>query len=179
MTRAGTLPARAALDGRAGLTLLEIVIASAVLALLLLGVFSSMAYAMRTDALQREREAAARHALQAMEDRVMVVSTEVAFDNLLALPANDPSLYFHVSHSREGQTYNFSAARVSPIAGPNGEVGQLSVSGDVNGDGAVNAGDQGFYDGKSHLIVVQARVRWHDSSDVDQEVIMSSMKVRP
>lgn len=168
-----------AMKAQRGLTLVEVVIATAVLAVLLLGVFSAMAHAIRVDALAREREVAAREALQMIDDRVMVVSTDTAFDALVALPDDDPSLYFHVRHARDGQTFNLPAASTSPIAGPGGEVGKLEISADLNGDGAVSASDPGYYDDKPHLIAIRATVRWRDADGLDQEVNLTSMKVRP
>src|SRR5687768_14897129 len=69
--------------GRAGLTLLEVVFATAILAVLLLGVFTALSHSMRMEALSREREAAARQALLELDDRGAAAVTAAEFDATL------------------------------------------------------------------------------------------------
>ena len=154
-------------DARAGLTLLEVVFATAVLALILLGVFSSMAHAMRLDAVAQEREAASRQALQMIDDRVMAVSdgsTNGQFDQLIT---NGP-VSFHVSVTREGQAFNLPPAQTSP--NPAGQAGLLTCAAEA----------RGTYEGVNHLILATAKVRWRSAAaNQDLEIVVTSLKVRP
>jgi type II secretory pathway pseudopilin PulG len=160
-------------SARAGLTLLEIVIAMGLLAVVLLGVFSQMASSMRLDAVARERDAVTRAAFQELEDRVMAISDGAdngPYDQLIAASP----ISFDVSIQRDGTTYLLEPATTSP--NPNGRVGLLTITVDP----------AGTYDGgKAHLIRAEAKVRWRSASagtsteDQDQEIVITSMKVRP
>lgn len=158
----------AARAGERGLTLIEVVFASAILSVLLLGLFSSMAHAMRMDALSREREAATRAAMQELDDRVMAVSTDTAFDALVTPTPLDVS--FHVALDTGNGQVNLTPAQTSPAnASPSTQVGRLTVT----------ELTEGTYDGVVHLIQARAVVRWRGSDGRDAEVILVSRKVRP
>lgn len=146
-----------------GLTLVEVVLSSAVLSVLLLGLFSSMAHAMRMDQLSREREVASRTALQQIDDVVMAVSTEDDFDAMAALA--DQS--FHVQFAGTGGAVNLPPAAVSP--NPSSMAGLLAIE-------PVTAGT---FDSIVHLVQATAKVRWRAADGSDQEVITVSWKVRP
>ena len=155
-----------AVDG--GLTLVEVVIASAILSVLLLGLFSSMAHAMRMDALSREREAATRAALQEIDDRVMAVSTAADFDALVTPTPLDVA--FHVAIDTGNGQVNLSPAQSNPAnASPSTQVGRLTVT----------TLAEGTYDSVVHLIQARAIVRWRGVDGRDSEVILVSRKVRP
>lgn len=162
--------------GRRGLTLVEVAIASAVLAVLLLGLFTSMAHAMRMDALAREREAATRHALQELDDHVNSVTTSAGtggFDDL----ADGFTRSFHVPfESGSGAVTNLPPARTSP--NPSGMAGYLEVTSDLDDDGDVTD-ERGYYSSASNLVQARASVRWRGVDGLDQEVVLISWKARP
>lgn len=166
---------------RAGLTLLEVVIATAILSVVLLGMFSAMAHGLRMDALSREREAAASRALEYLDERVMVASTDTAFDDLLDLDEG-----FDVTVGRSNGQGDLGGYPLAEATNPDdaiaphgtGKVGRLRVTGDLDGSGSVT-NDAGYYDGKVNLVLASAVVRWRGIDGRDQEVVVTSMKVRP
>lgn len=152
--------------------------ATALLALVLLGMFSAMAHGARMDALAREREVTTRQALQAIEDRVMVVSTDAAYDTVIGI---DESFDVALAGG-DGKAFQLRAARSNPEdtiePHASGKVGRLQVTGDLNGDGN-STNDAGFYDAKVNLALAIATVRWRGADGIDQEVVVTAMKVRP
>jgi type II secretory pathway pseudopilin PulG len=177
-----TTPRRSPRPARTGLTLLEVVAATAVLSVVLLGMFSGMAHGMRMDALSRERQAAVSGALQQIEERVMVVGTDTSFDAIIDL---DEGFDVTVSRSDAAGDLGTYALR-EPASNPedtiephgNGQVGRLQVTGDLDGSGTVKE-DAGYYGDKVNLVLATATVRWRGIDGRDQEVVVTSMKVRP
>lgn len=166
-------------SARAGLTLLEIVLATGVLSVVLLGMFSAMAHGSRMNGLRREREAATRRALEYIELRVMSANTDTAFDALTTLTES-----FDVQLTTgDGNTFSLPPAQLDAL--PNNLAGQLVVTGDLNGNGS-DTDDEGYYDGKPNMLLATATVRWRSAyggpgttaGDQDQEVVVSAMKVR-
>jgi type II secretory pathway pseudopilin PulG len=76
-------------DARAALTLLEVVVAIGVLSIVLLGVFSAMSSAQRSDTLTRERAAASEEAFKMLDSLLAGEVPDLAGPNV-AVPFDVP-----------------------------------------------------------------------------------------
>jgi prepilin-type N-terminal cleavage/methylation domain-containing protein len=150
---------------RRGLTLLEVVLSTAVLSVVLLGTFSAMAHAARADALSRERDAATRQALLELDDRSAAIVTPASFDAELVDPPLDVAFDVLVETARGVRTPLPPAAR----GHASGRVGRLTAT----------PVRDGTYDGKVHLVELKASVRWRAADGQDAQVVLSAWKVRP
>lgn len=150
---------------RSGLTLLEVVFAAAILSVLLLGVFTSLAHAMRSEALTREREAATRRALLELDDRTAAVITPANFDAAFVDTRLDEGFDVEVD-AGDGTRVSLPLAR---RPNENGRVGQITAT----------ELPEGTYDGRAHLVELRAVVRWRGVDGRDAEVVMTTWKVRP
>ena len=151
--------------GRSGLTLLEVVLSAAILAVLLLGAFSAMAHSLRAGALSREREAATRQALLELDHRSAAASTAAQFDAGLIDPPLDAGFDVTIDAGEGARVHLPLAER----GHDNGRVGRVTAT----------ALPDGTYDGRQHLVELRAIVRWRAADGRDAQVVVSSWKVRP
>lgn len=145
------------LDGRAGLTLVEIAMALGVLSVLLAGLFAAMATSLRAEALTRERQAASEEASRQLDDFLAVpnyaFSNSVAtFDVFKKTGAGDVALTPWPGENLNSDRPTGEQARVGRI--------DSTISADAK------------------LATVTVRVVWHGLDDRRQELSLVSAQVR-
>lgn len=147
----------------AGLTLIEVAIALAILSVILLGLFGAMAQAIKTDAMAREMEAASRE----LFSQIDLVTSDPDFDAMAGLERGFEVEYGSGAAQADG---TLAIARLSPpgqTANRHPDIGATGV-------------DESTLPGRltatlisADLLEVTAVVRWRGSNGVDQ--VMASV----
>ena len=150
---------RRRLGSRAGMTLIEVVTALAVLAVLLTGLFATLAAAQRTEVATREYQAASAAVYQRLE----VVASHRSFSDTLT---TWNGAAFHVPYHDD---LPLPPAATPLNAGADAEkAGRIEiVEVDVDGDGAPDDFDG---DGSADLIEIRVVAAWRSVDGSDRRV---------
>lgn len=149
-------PAARTPSSRAGLTLIEITVALAVLSVMVLGLFSALSSSMAIEAATREHQAASEAAMREMDLQMSVPNINL----VTALQANPKEFHVQVKTGKTDAAgalvvTNLPAAEVpinaddvATAADESAMAGRVEVNSDPDGDGQVN------------LVEITVSVKW-------------------
>lgn len=164
-------------SSRSGLTLIEIVMATAVLSIVLLGMFGAMDSSQRADVLTRERAAAAE-ACHSMLDSVLTGpmpgsgnALELAFAVNYDTGNGNVPLKPATTYPSDPWTFKGSGSGAPMLAG-------VAVAGVAIVKGGVNVGDGTPNEDNTNLIEARVLVAWRSADGSDQRVEATSRRVR-
>lgn len=140
---------------RAGLTLIEVVFAIGILAIFLLGLFSTLAMAMKSDALTREHQAASNAALRQLDAIVSIPSFGAIQRSTGAAPV--PAYAFHATYG-DGAQFALRAVATPDVPLNTDDAGTAADESTMAGRVVVVTDPAA--DGSAGLIEVRVTVAW-------------------